>query len=105
MQPAGFRALPVATLATHADGGPFLITCKKLLAELSNYLDDELDAVLKRDLEIHLKACPECWVVCDTTRMTIEIFRGNDPYPLPEDVHTRLTIALRRKVAERRAQQ
>lgn len=78
-----------------------MITCKKLLAELSNYLDDEMDAALRRELESHLKACPECWVTCDTTRMTIEIFRGNEPYPMPEDVKTRLAAVLHRKVAGR----
>lgn len=78
-----------------------MISCRKLLSELSNFLDDDVDPRLREELEKHLKACPECWVVCDTTRQTIMIFRGNEPYPLPEEVHTRLTLALRRKLAER----
>ena len=81
-----------------------MITCKKLLAELSNYLDDEMDSALRLEFEFHLKACPECWVICDTTRMTIQIFRGNEPYPMPEDVKARLAAALHRKVAERSRQ-
>ncbi len=76
--------------------------CKKLLVELSNYLDGDVDPQLKQELEVHLKACPDCWVLCDTTRRTIQIFRGNEPYPMPEQVKDRLAAALRRKAAERR---
>jgi anti-sigma factor RsiW len=78
-----------------------LTGCKKLLVQLSNYLDGDLDPALRRELELHLKACPDCWVICDTTRKTIEIFRGNEPYPMPEDVKTRLADALRRKLTGR----
>ncbi len=39
--------------------------CQKLLVELSNYLDDELDCALRQELEFHLKACPECCVIVE----------------------------------------
>lgn len=76
------------------------IGCKKLLAELSDYLDGEMDFALRQELETHLKACPQCWVISDTTRKTIQIFRGSEPYPMPEDVKARLAAALRRKLGE-----
>jgi len=75
--------------------------CRKLLSEVSNYLDDDLDPQLRLELERHMKACPECWVVCDTTRRTIQIFRGNEPYPMPDTVKGRLYDALRRRYAQR----
>lgn len=81
--------------------GPDVTGCRKLLVELSNYLDGELDPALRRELELHLKACPECWVLLDTTRKAIQIFRGSEPYPMPEDVKSRLAEALRRKRAQR----
>lgn len=74
--------------------------CKKLLSELSNYLDDELDPHLRSELEKHMRACPDCRVVCDQTKQTIEIYRGNDPYPMPTEVKNRLADALRRKAAQ-----
>mgnify|MGYP002153786347 CR=1 FL=1 len=84
--------------------GARLISCRKLLAELSNYLDDELDPDLRRELQVHLRACPDCWVLFDTTRRTIIILRGNEPYPMPEDVKQRLTEAIHRKMARFRPQ-
>jgi anti-sigma factor RsiW len=73
------------------------ITCKQLLKELSDYLDGSLEPDARIQLEAHLAKCPNCWVVCDTTRKTIEVFKGLDPYPLPEDVKGRLVKALQRR--------
>ncbi len=52
---------------------------------------------VRRELEQHLAECPNCWVLCDTTKKTLEIFRGTDPYPIPEEVHNRLITALRKR--------
>lgn len=71
------------------------------MSELSNLLDDEIDPKLREELEVHMKACPDCWVTYDTTRQTIQIFRGNAPYPLPEDVHDRLSAAVRLALSAR----
>jgi hypothetical protein len=38
-------------------------------------------------------------VVADTTKKTIRIFKGMDPYPVPGDVESRLLDALERKMA------
>ena len=81
-----------------------MANCQKLLVELSNFLDEELDCVLRQELEFHLKACPECCVIVDTTRKTIGIFRDNQPYSMPEDAKARLLAALRRKLAKRSSQ-
>ena len=70
-----------------------MISCQNLLVELSDYLDGELDCALRQELEFHLKACPQCCVIVDTTRKTIEIFRDNQPYPMPEDAKARLAAA------------
>ena len=74
-------------------------TCKQLFQELSDYLDGSLDSEARTQLEAHLAKCPNCWVVCDTTKKTIEVFKGMDPYPLPEDVKGRLAKALQKRCA------
>lgn len=71
------------------------------MSELSNILEDEVDPTLRKELEAHLKACPDCWVTYDTTRQTLLIFRGSEPYPMPEEVKTRLAAAIRQKLAEK----
>jgi len=76
-----------------------LLTCKDFLSELSEYLDESLDAEVRSKLEQHMTECPNCWVIADTTRKTIRIYKGMDPYPIPADVESRLMKALERKMA------
>jgi anti-sigma factor RsiW len=79
-----------------------LLTCKQFLEELNEYLDESAEAELRQELEAHLAECPNCWVVCDTTKKTIQIYKGIDPYPLPEGVHSRLMAALEKKMRSSR---
>ena len=78
-----------------------MLTCKDFLAELSDYLDERIDAELRAKLERHITECPNCWVIADTTRKTIKIYKGMEPHPLPQDVEGRLMQALERKIAAR----
>ena len=79
-----------------------MLTCKDFLRELSDYLDASLDARLRAKLEEHISECPNCWVIADTTRRTIQIYKGMEPYPVPADVQERLMAALERKMADKR---
>ena len=74
-----------------------MVTCKDFLNELNDYLDDSSREEVRREIEHHLEECPNCWVICDTTRKTIEIYHGMDPYPIPEPVRERLMAALQKK--------
>jgi anti-sigma factor RsiW len=76
-----------------------LLTCKDFLNELSDFLDENLDAAQRAKLERHITECPNCWVIADTTRKTIKIYKGMDPYPIPSDVESRLMMALEKKMA------
>jgi anti-sigma factor (TIGR02949 family) len=79
-----------------------LLTCKEFLQELSDYLDENIDAELRQKLEAHISECPNCWVIADTTRRTVHIYKGMEPYPVPADVQSRLMAALDRKMAFKR---
>jgi anti-sigma factor RsiW len=82
-----------------------LLTCKTFVSELTDYLDDSIDAELKVRLEEHMAACPECYVVFDTTRKTVQILRGHErACCIPPDVHGRLVEAMERKMAARAGQ-
>lgn len=76
-----------------------MLTCKDFLHELSDYLDDSGDADLRARIEGHIAECPNCWVITDTTKRTIQIYKGMDPYPIPHDVESRLMKALEKKMA------
>jgi anti-sigma factor RsiW len=78
-----------------------LLTCKQFLEELSDYLEDSLDPSFREELRKHVNECPNCWVVCNTTERTLQIFKGMDARPLPENVQSRLMEALQKKMAEK----
>ena len=76
-----------------------MLTCKDFLHELSDYLDESADTELRSKLEAHIAECPNCWVIADTTKKTVQIYKGMEPYPIPADVEARLMAALERKMA------
>jgi len=76
-----------------------LLTCRDFLNELSEYLDESSDREVRAKLEQHIAECPNCWVIADTTRRTIQVFKGYDAYPIPKDVEDRLMRALEKKMA------
>jgi len=79
-----------------------LLTCKQFLQELNDYLDPGIDPETKRRLESHVAACPNCFVVVDTTKRTLEVYKGMQPQPVPEDLKRRLWAAIERKIAAKK---
>ena len=71
--------------------------CSEFLNELTNYLDGALDDQTKAELDGHLAWCHNCYVVCDTTRKTIEIYRNSELYELPDDLRARLQAAIMKR--------
>ncbi|HJY06074.1 MAG TPA: anti-sigma factor [Bryobacteraceae bacterium] len=80
-----------------------LLTCKRFLQELNDYLDDLLEPKLKEELRKHVDECPNCWVICDTTQKTLTVYKGMEAQAVPADIQLRLMEAVRRKVADKRA--
>jgi hypothetical protein len=82
-----------------------LLTCKEFLSELNEFLDetDKIDIEMRRKLEGHINECPNCWVVCDTTKKTIQVYKGMQPQNIPGAVHERLMRALEKKIAAQKS--
>ena len=74
------------------------MNCREILNQLSEFLDGELDPALAEALKKHLGACPDCKVVVDTTKKTVELYCGTEPLELPADVGERLQQALATKL-------
>ena len=70
------------------------MTCTDFLKELTDYLDAAIDASTQAELEDHLAWCHNCYVICNTTKKTIEIYRDSQLYELPEDLRTKLQVAI-----------
>jgi len=80
-----------------------LLTCKEFLKELNDYLDETVDQELRRHIEAHITQCPNCFVILDTTKKTIQVYKGVQPQTLPPEVQARLMKAVERKLADQRA--
>jgi len=70
------------------------VTCSEFLKELTDYLDNTMDQRTRVELEDHLQWCHNCYVVCNTTKRTIEIYRDSQLFELPDDLRNRLRTAI-----------
>lgn len=73
------------------------ISCLEVIQELSNYIDDDLNADLRAQLAAHLSACAHCIAIYDGLRNTITLIGDGRSFELPVGFSQRL----RAKLAER----
>lgn len=73
------------------------MNCSDFLNELTDYLDGAIDQRTKEELDEHLAWCHNCFVICNTTKKTIEIYRDSILYELPDDLRSRLHTAIMTK--------
>ena len=76
-----------------------MLTCKQFVAELSDFLDESLNADERKKLEDHINECPNCCVIADTTRKTIQVYKCHEPISIPSELRSRLMKALEKKMA------
>ena len=74
--------------------------CTDFLKELNDFLDGSMDPKLQAELKEHLHWCHNCYVVCNTTEKTIEIYRENKLYELPDPLRTKLQQAIMSKCSK-----
>jgi len=75
-----------------------LLTCKDFLNGLNDFLDQTADPETHAHLTRHVNECPNCWVIVDTTKRTLQVYKGVEPQQLPEELHSRLMKALDKKI-------
>jgi len=78
------------------------VTCADFLRELTDYLDATIDESTRAELEDHLAWCHNCYVICNTTKKTIEIYRDSQLYELPEELRSRLEVAILTKCTSKK---
>lgn len=74
------------------------MNCEGVTRELSNYLDGDIDAGFRAELDEHLRGCTHCTVVLSQLKQTVEVFCDEEPVDLPTDVRQRLYDALQKKL-------
>ena len=74
------------------------MNCTSAIHEISSYIDGELEASVRIELEEHLRECEGCAIVVRQTQLTVEIFCNDKPVELPKDVRSRLHEKLKHKI-------
>ncbi|HEY5254503.1 MAG TPA: zf-HC2 domain-containing protein [Acidobacteriaceae bacterium] len=70
------------------------MNCTEFLANLTDYFDAKTATALRSELEQHMAGCSHCHVTVDTTRQTIEIYRNDELFEMPETIRTQLHQAV-----------
>lgn len=78
---------------SHEHGGA---DCRKMVEILSDYIDGELDAGMRRLLEEHNGDCPPCRTFVATLARTVEAVRAQPRESIPPELIANLTEALRK---------
>jgi anti-sigma factor RsiW len=66
------------------------ISCIEVWREISNYVDDEVDAKLRARMEAHFKACAHCTAVLDGTKNVVKLVGDGVEYQVPDGFSQRL---------------
>jgi len=61
-----------------------VISCADFMAEIGNYLEEDVAAEVRAQLEQHLAHCQTCTVLVDSTRKTVKIVTDSGAFDLPE---------------------
>ncbi|MBK9579240.1 MAG: zf-HC2 domain-containing protein [Fibrobacterota bacterium] len=70
--------------------------CKDLLSGISDFVDGSASDELCEEIRRHMEGCENCRVVVDTTRRTVQLFKGDELLEeLPADFKERLHGSLR----------
>lgn len=70
------------------------MNCTEFLSNLTDYFDAKTAAALREELEQHMANCSHCTVTLNTTRQTIEIYRNDELFELPETIRGQLQQAV-----------
>jgi anti-sigma factor RsiW len=70
--------------------------CRRVLAQVSGYLDGEIDPASCEALERHCRSCPECAALVRGLRDAVGLCRQVAAKPLPAAVRRRARASVRR---------
>lgn len=75
-----------------------MVSCKKVIAELSNFLDESVGPALRTEIVQHLNRCVRCSVLLDSTRKLIVISGDERTFEVPVGFSERLHRDLARRI-------
>ncbi len=79
------------------EGKVLEISCREVWKALGGYVDNDLDADLRRRMQEHFKQCAHCRAILDGTNNVIQLVGDGQAFDVPAGFSSRLY----RKVEER----
>jgi anti-sigma factor RsiW len=67
-----------------------MVKCEEVLRELSNFIDNDVKADLRAEIEAHLRTCHHCSVVADGVKKIVYIFADEKVFEIPSGYSERL---------------
>ena len=67
-----------------------MVSCKTIVANLSEYLDGEASPEMRQKIEEHLRSCHRCTAVYDSTRKMLVITGDERVFEVPTGFSERL---------------
>lgn len=75
------------------------IDCKHVWEHISAYIDGDVDAALRAEIDAHLETCEICSAVLDSTRNMVILVADDRVFELPAGFSQRLHDRLEREIA------
>jgi hypothetical protein len=79
---------------TSRHGGEVEISCREVVRELSNYIDEGVGPRLRKQIEQHLGRCARCTAIYDGVRNVITLIADDRIFELPVGLSQRLRVRL-----------
>lgn len=67
-----------------------MVSCKTIIAQLSNYMDGNASVEMRQKIERHLRGCRRCSAAYDSTRKMLVIMGDEEVFEVPQGYGTRL---------------
>jgi hypothetical protein len=80
-------------------GPPMEISCREVIQEISNYIEDDLEYGLRERITEHLKGCHHCTAVLDGARNLIQLVCDDRTFVLPAGFGQRLYKKLNQELS------
>jgi len=75
-----------------------MISCADFMAAIGDYLEGDVAAEVRLQLEAHLSHCSTCQVVYDSARKTVRILTDRGSFDLPESAARQITEKIMAKI-------
>ena len=75
-----------------------MISCADFMASIGDYLEGDVAAEIRLQLEAHLSHCTHCQVVYDSTRKTVRVLTDSGSFDLSEAASKPITEKIMAKI-------